>query len=141
MSADPLATAIYTKGVTDNTFNTAIGGSGTVAGRFKPEGFTKDDVPTKPYATFRIIAMAENDTLRKNLERALIQIKVYSDEADGGSEADQIVQKAFDLFQKTALTTTGYIRVKLFRENRIPAYREEDFWTSVIDFRTFIQEN
>jgi len=141
MSADPLATAIYAKGVTDNTFNSAIGGSGIAAGRFYPEGFKKDEVPTKPYATFRNITMTGNDQFRSNIEKALYQIKVYSDEEDGGSEADQMIQKAFDLFHKKALTVTGYKGVRLFRENRIPSYREGDYFTSVIDFRTLIQEN
>ena len=141
MSADPLATAILALGVTDNTFNSAIGGSGIVKGRFYPEGFKKDEVPVKPYATYRNITMAGEDQFRTNIEKALIQVKVYSDKQDGGSEADQIAQKAFNLFHKTALTVTGYKGVRLFRENRVPSYREDDFYTSVITFRTLIQEN
>jgi len=141
MSADPLSTAIFALGVTDNTFNSAIGGSGTAKGRFYPEGFKEDEVPAKPYATCRITTMTGIDTLRKNLEKALIHIKVYSKKEDGGAEADQMAQKAFDLFQHASLVTTGYIRVKLFRNNRVPSYREEDFFTSSINFRTLIQEN
>ena len=139
MSADALANSIYALAVTDNTFNSAIGGSGITAGRFLPEGFLIDDVPTKPYATYRIITIAGEDKFRTSLERALVQVKVYSDSVDP-SEADQMVKKAFDLFHKKALTVTGFTGVKLFRESIVPAYREADFWTSVIDFRTLIQE-
>lgn len=134
MSADPLTDAIYALGVTDNPFNTAIDGD------FIAEGFSEDTVPEKPYATYRIITMANNDQFRVNIERALIQIKIYSDDVSP-SEADAINEKAFQLFHKTALTVTGYTGVRLFRENRIPAFREEDFYTSSIDFRTLIQEN
>ena len=140
MSADALAASIYALGVTDNTFNTALGGTALIAGRFKPEGFKIDEVPVKPYATYRVLTMAENDQFRTNIERALIQMKCYSN-SESPTEADGIVQKAKDLFHKTALTVTGSKGVKLFRANIIPAYREGDFWTASIDFRTLIQEN
>ena len=140
MSADALAASIYALGTTNNSFNTALGGTALIAGRFTPEGFKTDEVPTKPYATYRVLTMAEEDQFRIVIDRALIQIKCYSD-SESPTEADGIVAKAKDLFHKTVLSVTGCMGVRLFRANVVPAYREGDFWTSVIDFRTLIQEN
>ena len=140
MSADALAAAIYALGVTNNTFNTALGGTALIAGRFYPEGFKSDEVPTKPYVTYRIITMAENDQFRVTIDKALVQIKCCS-ASESPADADGIVAKAKTLFHKKALTVTGCKGAKLFRANVVPAYREGDYWTSVIDFRTLIQEN
>jgi hypothetical protein len=134
-----LAKAIYALGVTDNDFNTAIGGIAIQAGRFFPEGTKFKTVPEKPYATYKIITSTNSDLFRLNRELTTIQIKNYSDNVSP-SETDEITEKAKQLFHKTKLTVTGATGVMLFRENIISATRDGVLWTSSIDFRTFIQE-
>ena len=139
--SNELSKALYAKVTGDNTFNTAIGGTASVAGRFYPDGDKKIETATKPYATYLIISQVPDDTLDAEIDNVLIQIKNVSD-TDSKSTVDANNKLLRDLLQGVKLTLTVYKGVQLFRTNQIPAMKDENKldWISTTDFRTKMQK-
>lgn len=94
----------------------------------------KDDV-TPPYSVCSWIASTtEHEMGGEAYEIATIQFDVFSEAADGGTEALDIADKLMDLYNNASLSISGHNHLAMLRDGTGAAIFIDDIWQITITY-------
>jgi hypothetical protein len=96
---------------------------------------------TFPYIVFFEVSETPDFTFSTEFEEYRIQFSIFST-SQSAIEVEDVYTKLKSLFDKCALTVTGYTHISMLRENSIGLQRDEDnVWMRHVDYKILLEKS
>lgn len=123
---------LYSYLTADSTFNTAIGGSGSAAGRISFG--VADFEETLPYVVFNMVSATFADTMDKGGYEYRVQFTAYDDTEAGPRAVADLMDKLRTRLHRQQFSVTGHSNMTAVEDAPRGPFKEDDIWRMDADY-------